>query len=110
MFFAMNQFQVAPNKGEEFEQIWRERETYLNEVPGFVHFALLRGDNEGEYLSHSTWESRDAFVAWTESDAFRRGHAQGSLMGILQGPPQVRLYEAVLTQDASETAPTSHAN
>ena len=100
MFIAMNRFQVAPGKGEDFERLWAERETYLDQVPGFVRFALLRGDNEGEYISHSTWEARDAFVAWTESDAFRKGHAGSSLMGILQGPPQVALYEAALTQEA----------
>ncbi len=103
MFIAMNHFRVAPGKGEEFETIWRERETYLESVPGFLHFALLRGDEEGEYVSHSTWESREAFEAWTQSEEFRKGHAQGSLMSILQGPPQVRLYEAVVTQGTGET-------
>lgn len=102
MFIAMNHFRVAPGKGEDFERIWRERETYLDSVPGFVQFSLLRGDQEGEYISHSTWESRDAFVAWTESEEFRKGHAQGSLMGILEGPPQVRLYDAVINQRAGE--------
>ena len=100
MFVAMNRFQVAPDKGGDFERIWSERETHLDQVPGFVRFALLRGDAEGEYISHSTWENRDAFVAWTESDAFKQGHSGGSLMGILQGPPQVSLYEAAMTQDA----------
>jgi len=99
MFVAMNRFRVAPDKGDEFERIWAERESHLDQVPGFVRFALLRGE-EGEYISHSTWEDREAFVAWTESDAFRRGHAGPSLMGILQGPPQIALYEATLTQDA----------
>jgi heme-degrading monooxygenase HmoA len=65
-----------------------------------VHFALLRSDAEGEYISHSTWESREAFVAWTQSEAFVQGHRQGgSLMGVLQGPPAVKLFEAVLEQD-----------
>ena len=102
MFVAMNRFRVAPDKGEEFERIWAERESHLDQVPGFVRFALLRGE-AGEYISHSTWEDRDAFVAWTESDAFRRGHAGPSLMDILQGPPQIALYEATLTQDAGGT-------
>lgn len=100
MFVAMNRFQVAPGKGEEFERIWAERDSHLDQVPGFVRFALLRGEAEGEYISHSTWEDREAFVAWTESAAFRAGHAGPSLMGILQGPPQVALYEAALTQEA----------
>lgn len=99
MFIAMNRFQVAPGRGDDFERIWRERETHLDGVPGFVRFALLRGDG-GDYVSHSTWESREAFEAWMSSDAFRRGHAQGSLAGILAGPPVVGLYEAVLQQEA----------
>jgi heme-degrading monooxygenase HmoA len=100
MFIAMNNFKVAEGKGEEFERIWKERETYLAGVPGFVRFALLRGDN-GEYVSHSTWESRDAFLAWTQSEAFVQGHRQGgSLMGVLQGPPQIKTFDAVIEQEA----------
>lgn len=99
MFIAMNNFKTAEGKGEEFERIWRERDSYLKDVPGIVRFALLRGDAEGEYISHSTWESRDAFMAWTQSPAFAAGHRGGSLMGVLQGPPQVKLFEAVLEQD-----------
>jgi heme-degrading monooxygenase HmoA len=99
MFVAMNNFKVAEGKGEEFERIWRERDSYLKDVPGIVRFALLRGDVDGEYISHSTWESRDAFVAWTQSPAFAAGHRGGSLMGVIQGPPQVKLFDAVLEQE-----------
>lgn len=107
MFIAMNNFKVVPGKEEEFERIWKTRETYLHGVPGFVRFALLRGDAEGEYVSHSTWESRDAFTAWTQSDAFVSGHRQGSsLMGVLAGPPLIKLYDAVITQEAPEAAAT----
>lgn len=99
MFIAMNRFQVNPGKEADFEEIWRTRETYLQAVPGFVRFALLRADTPGEYVSHSTWQDRDAFIAWTQSESFGKGHRQGSLMGVLQGPPQVSLYEAVLEQE-----------
>ncbi len=99
MFVAMNNFKVAAGKGEEFERIWRERESYLKGVPGFLQFALLRGDAEGDYISHSTWESREAFVGWTQSEAFVQGHRQGgSLMGVLEGPPQLRTYEATIVE------------
>ena len=99
MFVAMNNFRVAEGKAEEFERIWRERKSYLEGVPGFVQFALLRGDNAGDYISHSTWQDRDAFVAWTQSEAFVQGHRQGgSLMGVLEGPPQLRTYESVIAE------------
>ncbi|MEX1021839.1 MAG: antibiotic biosynthesis monooxygenase [Dehalococcoidia bacterium] len=99
MFIAMNRFKVRSGHEADFERIWAERDTYLHEVPGFIRFALLKGDADGDYVSHSTWEDRAAFIAWTESDAFRKGHAQGSMAGILSGPPAVSLYEAVLTQE-----------
>lgn len=99
IFVAMNHFDVNPQRSEEFEARWRERETYLAEVPGFVRFALLRGDEAGRYVSHSTWESRAAFEAWTRSEAFRRAHAQARMPeGVLRGHPRLETYEAVLEQ------------
>lgn len=99
----MNRFSVVPERAEDFERIWRERDSQLDGVPGFVRFALLRGDG-GDYVSHSTWESREAFEAWTQSEAFAAGHRGGSLAGILKGPPEVRLYDAVLEQEAASGA------
>ncbi len=96
MFIAMYNFKVALGKAEDFERTWRERKSYLQGVPGFVQFSLLRADVPGEYISHSTWESRDAFTAWTQSEAFAQGHRQGSLMGVLEGPPQLKTYDALI--------------
>jgi heme-degrading monooxygenase HmoA len=99
IFIAMNQFTVNPERGAEFEEIWRKRETFLHEVPGFLRFALLRGDEPGVYVSHSTWESREAFEGWTKSEAFRKGHAQARTpVGILAGHPKLMTFEALLEQ------------
>lgn len=110
MFIAMNKFQVVPERENDFETIWKERDSFLQEVPGFVQFALLRGDVEGEYISHSTWADRDAFLAWTQSESFFKGHQQGSLKGILAGPPQVSTFQAVIderpgTRQVDDSAP-----
>jgi heme-degrading monooxygenase HmoA len=51
---------VDPEKGLEFEEVWRKHESYLKEVEGFVAFHFLRGSEE-EYISHSLWESEEAF-------------------------------------------------
>ena len=104
MFIAMNHFRVQPGRGDAFEQIWRERESHLGGVPGFVRFTLLRGE-EHEYVSHSEWESRAAFEAWTQSEAFTQGHrGAGSMADVLAGHPQVDLWEAVIVEEASVPA------
>jgi heme-degrading monooxygenase HmoA len=104
MFIAMNRFTINDGREADFEAAWRTRESYLEDVPGFVRFALLKGDAPGEYISHTTWESRAAFEAWTRSEAFRRAHGQAPLAGVIAGPPRLSLYEAVITQDAPARA------
>jgi len=98
MFIAMNRFRVASGKGADFEEAWRNRRSYLDGVPGFLHFALLKGDAPGDYISHTTWADRAAFEAWMKSDAFIAGHRQGGLMGVLEGPPVPALYDVVLEE------------
>lgn len=98
MYIAMNTFRVNPDRGADFERAWRERDSYLDEVDGFLDFKLLRGpleDGVQLYSSHTTWRDREAFVAWTESEAFRKAHSQGKLSGILAGPPKFRGWEVI---------------
>jgi heme-degrading monooxygenase HmoA len=100
MFIAMNRFKIAPGHEADFETVWRERESFLDGVPGFKTFHLLKGPT-GEthtlYASHSVWESRAAFVAWTQSDAFRKAHAQSNpRKGTYLGHPDLETFESVL--------------
>ena len=77
MFIAMNRFRVRKGSEDAFEEVWLNRDTHLEKVPGFVEFHLLKGpqtDDYTLYASHSVWRSRDAFEAWTKSDAFRAAH------------------------------------
>ena len=100
MYIAMNRFEIRAGREPDFEKLWRTRETYLDEVAGFSEFHLLRGPGDGEktlYLSHSTWDSREAFEAWTRSEAFRKAHASArSPEGTLLGHPRLEAFEVVL--------------
>ena len=44
MFIAMNRFKIIPGKENEFEKIWKDRDTHLNNVPGFKKFNLVKGE------------------------------------------------------------------
>jgi heme-degrading monooxygenase HmoA len=100
MFVAMNRFRIARGREQEFLEIWRQRDSHLAGVPGFRQFNLLRGPETEEhtlFASHSTWDSREAFDAWTRSEAFRMAHAgAGGSKGLYLGHPELELFEAVL--------------
>ena len=86
MFIAMNRFQVVPQYESEFEQVWKERDTHLADVPGFIEFHLLRGSRSETYTlysSHTVWASRADFEAWTKSEAFREAHQSAGSHGHL---------------------------
>lgn len=100
MFIAMNRFKVKLGQEETFETIWRERDSFLSDVPGFKEFQLLRGsstDDHTLFASHAVWESKQDFENWTQSDAFRKAHAQaGAKRDIYLGPPNFEGFEVVV--------------
>ena len=100
MFLAMNRFKIALGYEEGFEKVWKERDSYLDEVDGFVSFNLMKGVVTEDYVwyaSHSVWQSKDAFEAWTKSEHFRKAHAQASApKGTYLGHPDLELFDSVL--------------
>lgn len=108
MFVAMNQFKVNPERAADFEHMWRTRETYLTGLDGFIQFSLLKGDEPGDYVSHTIWQSREAFLGWASSDAFRMAHGARTPEGVIDGHPRARFYEAVIVEAGSAPLP-AHA-
>lgn len=108
MFIAMNRFKVK--KGEEgaFETRWRERDSHLHTVPGFLEFHLLKGPEREDhtlYASHSVWKSRAAFDEWTRSEAFRAAHRHaGEGKPLTISHPELELFESVQTTTALENS------
>ena len=100
MFIAMNRFRIARGREEVFEDLWRKRDSHLEGVPGFREFHLLKGpqtDAESLYASHTVWATRADFEAWTESESFRKAHAQARApQGTYLGHPQFEGFEVVL--------------
>lgn len=100
MFIAMNRFKIALGREDDFVSVWKNRDSHLDGVPGFRTFNLLRGASNEEYTlfaSHSIWDSRDAFEAWTRSEAFRMAHRNaGENKGIYLGHPQLETFDAVI--------------
>jgi len=100
MFIAMNRFQIVPGEEEAFEEVWKTRDSHLDGVPGFVGFHLLRGpaaEDHTLYASHSVWNSREDFEAWTKSEAFRKAHANaGGNKPLYLGHPRFEGFEVAV--------------
>jgi len=78
MYLAMNRFRVKKHRTDDFEAMWTGRETHLPEMEGFVEFRLLRGPEHEDhvlYSSHTFWKDEQTFRDWTQSEAFRKAHA-----------------------------------
>lgn len=104
MYIAMNRFRIAPGSEQDFETLWRERDTYLDGVPGYREFQLVRGPEREDhmlYATHTVWDSEADFVAWTKSEAFREAHKNaGDNRAMYLGHPEFEGFTVVLDSAA----------
>src|SRR6516165_3317467 len=108
MFIAMNRFRVKKGSEEAFEKVWLSRDSQLAKVPGFVEFRLLKGPEHEDftlYASHSVWQSRATFEAWTRSAEFRAAHRDaGQNKPLYIDHPQFEGFEVRQTVRRGTTA------
>ena len=95
----MNRFKIKIGKEREFENIWKSRETYLDKVPGFKNFNLIKGKSNDEYTlyaSHSIWNSEKSFINWTKSEEFRMAHKNaGNNKDLYLGHPEFEGFNKI---------------
>ncbi|PPR15387.1 MAG: Heme oxygenase (staphylobilin-producing) [Alphaproteobacteria bacterium MarineAlpha9_Bin3] len=99
MYIAMNRFKIIIGREKDFEKIWKNRETHLDDVTGFIEFHLVKGKTEETYTlyaSHSTWKSQNDFSNWTKSKEFRQAHkGAGKHSDIYLGHPVFEGFEVI---------------
>ena len=100
MFIAMNRFKIILGKERQFEEIWRSRDSHLNNVPGFIDFNLIKGsstENYTLYASHSRWKSENDFINWTKSQSFRMAHKNtGQHKNLYLGHPDFEGFKVII--------------
>ncbi|MDJ0993910.1 MAG: antibiotic biosynthesis monooxygenase [Dinoroseobacter sp.] len=99
MYLTMNRFRVKTGQEEAFEAVWKSRDSHLKTVDGFVSFHLMKGDETDGvrlYASHTMWRDKNAFEAWTKSEAFRAAHKGAkSSSDMYDGPPELEVFDSV---------------
>ncbi len=99
MYIAMNRFKVKPGSEQAFENIWKNRDSNLKDMAGFVEFHMLKGPKSDAYTlysSHTVWRSHSDFEAWTKSPAFRASHKNAGKNDVhYNGHPQFEGFEVI---------------
>jgi heme-degrading monooxygenase HmoA len=99
MFIVMNRISVNTDYAEQFEERFRTRAGEVDKMPGFIRNQILRPENPNTpYIVLTTWQSKQDFEAWVNSDAFQKGHARsGSLpREAFRGRSQLESFEVIL--------------
>ena len=96
----MNRFKIVLGKEKDFENIWKNRNSHLDDVEGFINFNLIKGKEEKDYTlyaSHSTWSTEKDFINWTKSESFRNAHKDaGKHKDVYIGHPEFEGFKVVI--------------
>jgi heme-degrading monooxygenase HmoA len=107
MIVVSNRIPVAKGQEAAFEERFRGRAGLVEGHPGFVRLEILRpkpvtlhGGPMGGSEYHvvlTYWENEQAFAAWTESEDFRRAHANRPPKEMFAGPNVFEMHEVIQT-------------
>jgi heme oxygenase (staphylobilin-producing) len=77
MIVATNTIRIRPGCLDQVAERFKNPKG-VHRSPGFVRMELwaMRGEEYDELKVCTAWESREAFEAWVNSDAFRQAHAR----------------------------------
>jgi heme oxygenase (mycobilin-producing) len=98
MIAVCNRIPVNPEHAAAFEERFADRASLVDGMPGFISFQLLRPRAEDDpYIVMTFWESEQDYIAWTESDAFKEGHARSGTLPkeAFLGHPRLEIYEII---------------
>ncbi|HVU14064.1 MAG TPA: antibiotic biosynthesis monooxygenase [Phototrophicaceae bacterium] len=98
MIVTCNRIPVNPEHAAAFEERFADRASLVDGMPGFISFQLLRPKAEGDpYVVMTFWESDDAFQNWTQSPAFKEGHARSGTLPpqTFAGHPKLEVYDVI---------------
>lgn len=99
MITVANRIFVHPEYADQFEERFKNRARQVDQMPGFLRNMVLKPAKPGDpYVVLTLWESQEAFKAWTESDAFKQGHARSGTLPreAFSGPNQLEVHEVIL--------------
>ncbi|TLS34952.1 antibiotic biosynthesis monooxygenase family protein [Pseudalkalibacillus caeni] len=75
MYIVNSIVNVPVEKAEEVIGIYQKRSKLVDDYKGFISFQLLQNEQKPEELTvHMQWESKQDYLNWVTSDAYKRVH------------------------------------
>lgn len=99
MFVVTNRIPVNPAYRAEFEELFRNRAGLVDQMAGFIRNEVWRAHEGNDYLVTTYWEDEASFTAWTQSEAFQRGHGFGGSREMFAGRPTLEKYTVIQSSD-----------
>ena len=109
MIVVANRIPVAKGQEAAFAERFRGRAGLVENHAGFIRMEVLRpksvamhGGQMGGSDYHvvlTYWENEEAFLAWTESEDFRRAHANRPPKEMFAGPNVFEMHEVIQTAE-----------
>lgn len=78
MIVVKNTIQVKPGYGNAMRERFKTPKS-VHTFPGFVRMELLQTqgtEEHEEYQVCTTWENKEDFDAWVQSDSFKQAHGE----------------------------------
>lgn len=105
LFVSINHIPVKPDRAEDFERMFKERDRGVEKMEGFISLDLVRPGTRAmmggpevpgtEYQVLTRWESREAFNGWVHSDEFKKAHSRPVDGSIFAGKSYLTLHDTV---------------
>lgn len=99
MFVVTNRIPVNSEYREQFEALFRRRAGLVDQMAGFIRNEVWRATEGNDYVVTTYWQDEASFVAWTESEAFQRGHGLGGSREMFAGRPTLEKYEVIQSSE-----------
>jgi heme-degrading monooxygenase HmoA len=103
MIVVMTKFPVKPEHKEAYAEHLKASVSRhsVEEQPGFEDMRLLaphpspHGGENNMFIIETTWLDMPSFLAYTQSDAFKKSHENMPPHDWFAGRPSVEIYETI---------------
>ncbi|MCF6093784.1 antibiotic biosynthesis monooxygenase [Microaerobacter geothermalis] len=95
MYVVMNILEVPAEGKNKMIELFSKSADNMRSVPGCLEFQFLNSTEENKQIVYTKWESKEAFKAWTESEAFRKAHEERRTRGTTATGSKIETYEVV---------------